>query len=243
MDHGNSRLRDALALTFASIFPLVIGCFYFLVFDDPESPATRLTYGVGKVIQFSFPIAFVWWFEREQIRLTRPTWHGMPLAIGFSVIVAIAMFALYFGVVRHIPAVQNETPEKIHGVVKRFRLDSPLGYLAMGVFLSGIHSLAEEYYWRWFVFGWMRRHMPVALAIVLSGLGFMLHHVVVVGVYFPSNFWTLALPLSFCVAFGGGVWAWIYARSGTLYAPWASHTLIDAAIFGLGYVMLERYWA
>ena len=40
---------------------------------------------------------------------------------------------------------------------------------------------------------------------------------------------------SVAVAVGGVVWAWIYQRSGSLYGPWMSHLLIDAAIFLIGY--------
>src|SRR5690349_18323846 len=104
MNHAAARFRDSLALVFASFFPLGIACCYFLVFDDPEGAATRISYGGGKVIQFLFPIAYVWCFDREQIRLARPSWHGIPLGVGFGIAVAVAMFALYFGWVRHIPA-------------------------------------------------------------------------------------------------------------------------------------------
>jgi hypothetical protein len=34
----------------------------------------------------------------------------------------------------------------------------------------------------------------------------------------------------------------LYDRSGALYAPWLSHCLIDAAIMGLGYLMLAPFW-
>jgi membrane protease YdiL (CAAX protease family) len=61
-------------------------------------------------------------------------------------------------------------------------------------------------------------------------------------VFFPGNFWLLALPFSICVGVGGGVWAWIYERSGSLYAPWLSHALIDGSIMGVGYVMLMEKW-
>ena len=120
--------------------------------------------------------------------------------------------------------------------------DTPIGFVIMACFVCGPHALMEEYYWRWFVFGGMRKYLPISAAIVLSSLGFMLHHIVVLGVYFPENFWTLALPFSFCVAFGGGVWAWLYERSGSLYAPWLSHALIDAAIMGIGAWMLWEKW-
>ena len=242
MEHAHSRFRDALALVFASLFPLAISCLYFLVFDDPESPAARIAYGLGKAIQFGFPAVYVWCYERERLGIPQPTWRGVPLGVGFALLVATAMFTLYFGGVRDIPAVRDETPARVWDKVQQFGLATPLGYLAMSAFLSGVHSLGEEYYWRWFVFGTMRRHMPVALAVALSSIGFMLHHVVVLGVYFPGHFWTLAVPFSLCVAVGGAVWAWSYHRGNTLYAPWLSHALVDAAILTLGFIMLQRYW-
>ena len=85
----------------------------------------------------------------------------------------------------------------------------------------------------------MRRYLPISVAIALSSIGFMLHHIVIVGAYFPDRFWMLALPFSSCVAVGGAVWAWIYQRTESLYAAWLSHALIDAAIMGVGYMMLR----
>ena len=245
METPKSRTRDAVALTFASLFPLVMAYLYFVVLADPDStsnPAFQAAIGAGKGIQFLFPLVYVWWFEREQIRFKPPTWRGLPLGVAFALAVGIAMFVLYFAWVQHIPAVATETPQKIHEKVQAIGIHSPGGFLQMAIGICVIHSLFEEYYWRWFVFGWMRRYLPGVLAIALSSIGFMLHHVVILAVYFPGNFWTLALPFSVCVAVGGGVWAWLYERSGALHAPWLSHCLIDAAIMGLGYVMLEPYW-
>jgi membrane protease YdiL (CAAX protease family) len=98
--------------------------------------------------------------------------------------------------------------------------------------------LLEEYYWRWFVFGWLRRQTPLLVAQLLSSLAFMAHHVVILAVFFPGRFWTAAVPFSLCIAGGGFVWAWIYERSGSIYAPWLSHLLIDAAIMAVGYDLL-----
>jgi len=246
MDNSNSRRRDLIVLTVASLFPLGMALLYFVVLNKPggeANPALKAAYSIGKVAQFFFPISYVWWFERSQIRFALPTWRGLGLGAGFGLIVAAAMFALYFGVLQHVQVFTEDTPKMIHDRLLQFQLDSPLAYSLMGLFLCVPHSLSEEYYWRWFVFGWLRRHVPMHVAIVLSALGFMLHHVVILGVYFPGHFWTLALPFSLCVAVGGGFWAWLYQRSQSLYAPWLSHALIDAGIMTLGYVMLRGYWA
>ena len=52
---------------------------------------------------------------------------------------------------------------------------------------------------------------------------------------------SLALPFSICVAVGGGVWAWIYHKSGSLYAAWVSHAMIDTAILLVGFDMIQPY--
>ncbi len=97
------------------------------------------------------------------------------------------------------------------------------------------HSLLEEYYWRWFVFGQLRRLTTFLPAAVVSSLAFMAHHVVILAVYFPDYFVVAVLPFSLGIAVGGFVWAWLYERNGSVYAPWLSHLLVDAAIFVIGW--------
>jgi membrane protease YdiL (CAAX protease family) len=110
----------------------------------------------------------------------------------------------------------------------------------MAAFIAVAHAALEEYYWRWFVFGRLRRHLAVGAAAVLSGLAFMGHHVLVLAVYFPGRFWGAAVPLSLAIAVGGVVWAWLYHRSGSLLGPWLSHVLVDAAIMLIGYDLMFR---
>jgi membrane protease YdiL (CAAX protease family) len=46
--------------------------------------------------------------------------------------------------------------------------------------------------------------------------------------------------LSFAVALGGGFWAWLYERTGSIFGPWLSHLLIDAGIFWIGYDLIRQ---
>src|SRR2546421_401644 len=64
----------------------------------------------------------------------------------------------------------------------------------------------------------------------------------VVGLYAGPRSLTAALPFSLCVAAGGAVWAWLYYRTQSLYAAWASHAVIDAAIFAIGFDMVRESW-
>ena len=120
-------------------------------------------------------------------------------------------------------------------------IGGPLSFVAWGCVISAVNSLLEEWYWRWFVFGAMRRLMPAAAAIVLSGLAFAAHHVVVLGCYFG---WTSPATAAFslAVAVGGAVWAWMYDRHGSLLGPWLSHILVDAAIFAVGFSLIHAAW-
>ena len=122
----------------------------------------------------------------------------------------------------------------IRSKIRGLGVDRLWKFIALGAFYAVFHSLLEEYYWRWFVFQRLRRLWPLTSAIGLSSIAFMAHHVILMAVFFGwSSPWTYFFSLS--VAVGGAVWAWLYARSGSIYGPWLSHLLVDAAIFLIGY--------
>ena len=146
------------------------------------------------------------------------------------------MIALYFIVLRpagFFDAVAPLVREKVHG----FGVHTLAAYLLLALFYSLIHSLLEEYYWRWFVFGQLSRGCNLPLAIAIASLGFAAHHVLVLGHYFG---WVSPLTWLFSasIAIGGAFWSWLYHRSNSLLAPWLSHALIDAAIFAIGYDLI-----
>lgn len=232
--------RDSIALIVAGLAPLGLAWlgFVHLANDaDREQSPLAVVYSLGKIAQFAFPAVYVWLFERR--RLTIPlAARGLGVALAFAGLVNVGMAGLYLGLLQRASWIA-ETPAKIFGKLEEFGLATPAGYLGIGLFLCVVHSLLEEYYWRWFVFGWLRRLVPVDWAMILASVGFMLHHVVILAVYLPGQFWTLAVPLSLAVAVGGYAWAWMYQRSGSLLGPWISHMLVDAGILLIGYEMLR----
>ncbi len=108
-------------------------------------------------------------------------------------------------------------------------------YWAFGICLAVLHSLLEEYYRRWFVFGGLHQLMPAGLAHVLAGLAFLGHHVVVVLQFFPVP---LALFLSFSIGVGGMIWSWMYVRQGSLLGVWLAHIIVDFGILTIEYQLL-----
>lgn len=190
-------------------------------------------YAIGKVIQFGFPLFWLFCVERAAVPSIRPRRHGVGMGLAFGMIVSAAAIAVYYGILRS-SAIFQSAPSELSRRLAAIGIDQPVEFLLLGVFYSLLHSLLEEYYWRWFVFGRLRLLIGVRYAIVLSSLAFMAHHVVIVGA-FLDGFGVVTWLFSFCVAVGGAVWAWLYERTGTLYGPWASHALIDAALMWIGY--------
>jgi membrane protease YdiL (CAAX protease family) len=222
------------ALVFAMIFPTVMTWWYFReLAGGGESRGQQLAYGVGKVIQFTFPVVFLW-ITVGWPRPGRPHFAGLAWGLAFGLIVAAAMLALYCCVLRDSVLFQG-TADLVRGKLVELGAATPARYLGLAAFVVLGHSLLEEYYWRWFVFGRLRYLLPLGLAITLSSLAFMSHHVVVLAVYFPDRFWVATVPLSLGVAIGGALWAWLYNRTGSIWSPWLSHLIIDAAIFAIGW--------
>lgn len=210
------------------------------ILPTPEEERTSFQTGLflfGKLFQFTFPLIYVLWAEPKRLRLRKPSRDGMMMACLFALIVAVGMWILYFVFLRGGAALA-QTGDKIRAWLDKFGFNSAGGFITFALVISIPHSLLEEYYWRWFVFGWLKRRMGWLLAAVISGLAFMSHHVVVLAYYMPGHFWDRVMPFSLCVAVGGFVWAWIYYRSENLYAAWMSHFLIDAAIMVVGWDLL-----
>lgn len=238
-----SRWSRAVALVGAMAYPTILSWAYFVAVAGPgDEPARangmmKAVYGGGKALQFLLPLLCARLWEGRWPKPAAPRFRGLAFGVGFGVLVGTAMLLLYHGWLERSPILQS-TPAQVRAKVAEFDMATPARFLLLAGFLSVIHSLLEEYYWRWFVFGHLRPLIPVNAAILLSSLAFMAHHVVVLAVYLPGRFWTAAVPLSLCIAVGGAVWAWLYQRTGTIYSAWVSHMLIDGAIMVVGYRML-----
>src|SRR5262249_5687569 len=193
---GAAMRRERPLLFFALLYPTLLAWFYFVQLAGDASrpnPAQQAAYGVGKAFQFVLPVLFFWWFDRSRLQASRPRFDKLGFAIGFSLVTAAAMFLLYFGWLKQTPVFAS-APERIGEKLRQFGLKCAVGFLAIGLFVSLLHSLLEEYYWRWFLFGRLRDHFSFPAACTVSSLGFMAHHVIVLAVYLPGYFWTAVVP-------------------------------------------------
>jgi membrane protease YdiL (CAAX protease family) len=236
--NSSSRRADAAALWAAALFPSLATWLYFVVLSRHPSAAVQAAYWTEKILQFAFPAIWVMLIQRQSLRLTRPRAGGMAEGLALGAAVLAGTLLLYFLWLKPggymVAAVDSITAK-----AKELGMGSPARFILGGVLYCSIHALLEEYYWRWFLFGGLRRRMPVAAAVALSSLAFTAHHVILLAVYFGGWSWATAF-FSLCVAVGGAAWAWIYHRSGSLLGPWLSHLLIDAGIFIVGYDLVCR---
>jgi len=234
-------------------FPTATAWFYFVALaspavnslEKPNSPGNawvQAAYAAGKVIQFAFPLFFLALVEPNSLRLTKPHFKGLIWGIAFGLVVAAGVFVLYWAGLRTW-LIEIGAAERIQSKIAEFNCATPIRYAALAGFLAVIHSLMEEYYWRWFVFGRLRRTIALSAAVVVSSLAFMAHHVIVLGMFFPNHFWTAAVPFSLCIAIGGAFWAWLYHWTGSIYSAWISHLLVDLAVLAIGYDLVFGWTA
>ena len=227
---GSSLRGSGLVLGFAASFPAAATWLWFVVLAG--NPLMRPVYGLAKLIQFALPAVWVFGAERRHAAQAararsagggtgpaRPArdapgaeaaafpvparrWGagigpGLLFGAAASGLILVAYFALLRGT-----GLLGPGPAEIRAKVGQLGLATPARFLALALFYSLAHSGLEEYYWRWFVFGRLRRLLPERTSIVLSSLAFTAHHIIVLAIYFRGAWWMTLLASA--AVFAGG---------------------------------------
>lgn len=208
---------------------------YFVLFR--ESGPVQALYAATKVFTLVWPVLAVWFILNEALprpRLSRADFRaaGFGLATGGAIVVALAgllQTSLSNVLTAGVPAIRAKVQS--FGMLDHYWL--------FALLLSTVHALLEEYYWRWFVYGQLRRRVRPITAHTLAGIAFALHHVVIAGVYFG---WGWGLLLGGCVGIGGIVWSVSYERQRTLSGAWCSHMVADLGLMAVGHRLLYGSW-
>ena len=229
------KAPEILVLIFAASFPTLAAWVYFVLFSGES---WMLTLGaLSKLVQFALPAVWIWLVLRQPRGIGGVSTRDLFCGALSGLVILAACLGLYYGYIKHHPAF-SDSPQALGEKLKGLGADTPGGFLVVAVFYSLIHSLLEEYYWRWFVYGRARHYLGIVRANLLASVAFMAHHVVVINTFLPGEyFWSLTIPLSLSVAVGGVIWSVLYQRSGSLYGAWLSHALVDLAIMICGYDM------
>ncbi|NNC88910.1 MAG: CPBP family intramembrane metalloprotease [Akkermansiaceae bacterium] len=223
------------ALGPALVVPFFGALFYFVWFSD--TPAGQPAYVATKLFTLVYPLFFLartglGGLTRREDRASR--WPSWPLVVvtglGSGVLIAIAggllMLTPLGDAVRGGAAAVSGKVEAL-GFKEHFIL--------FAVFISLIHSALEEYYWRWFLYGHLRRKVGRWAGHGIAAAGFAAHHLIVLLQYFPP--W-LAIFLTVCVALGGLIWTLVYEWQGTVLGCWLSHLGVDVFLMIIGFQMM-----
>ena len=248
LQSDRSGKGERLAVAAALVYPTLLTWVYFTCLDGQAPWLQQAAYGIGKTLQFVLPVVWVWRVRGERLVAAlpsranpsrAPSWRaGLGIGLAFGVAVAAAMLGLYHGGLSSLETF-DRARELVQAKVGGFQLDSPARFIGLSVFYSLAHSGLEEYYWRWFVFRRLRRLTSLPVAIGVSSVGFMTHHLIPLSTFFGWSSGLMWLAAAGIVV-GGAFWAWLYDRSKQIWGPWVGHLLVDAAIFAIGYHLIAR---
>jgi CAAX protease family protein len=230
------RARAWLVVFPALIVPFAAAWFYFVLFS--ASGFAQAIYAGTKGFILIWPLLasrFLLGLPWPRVQLRDPR-HRRALPLGLATglglaVLAAALTATPLGdvVVQSAPAIRSKARS--------------LGFLdhywAFALLVSLIHSLLEEYYWRWFVFGRLQGLLPRWRAHLLAAGAFAAHHIVVTTQFFPLGW---GLLLGSLVGVGGFMWSWMYEHQQTLAGAWVSHILVDLGILAVGHWILFGTW-
>lgn len=226
-----------VALVPALTVPTIGALLYFAWFNGEG--IGKAAYAATKVFTVVYPLFFLGWIglggltRREEGSADRPSWRvviGSGLGSG-AAIAGIGMLLMLTPLGDAVRSGAAAVSAKVDGLGVREN------FILFAVFLSVVHSGIEEYYWRWFLYGHLRRLCPRVLGHAVAALGFAAHHLVVTMQYFP---FPLALFLTACVAVGGLIWTLMYEWQGTVVGCWLSHLVVDAFLMGVGYQLIIK---
>ena len=217
----------------AMFLPFIGAFVYFIIASGTQFAMVLYTF--VKIFTLVFPLFVLILIDRKL-----PVWRAFDFkrhlkSVPMGILTGTAVSALILLVFFFTPL--GDTV-RLNSDAIRTRVDG-LGvleyYIPFAIFLALAHSLLEEYFWRWFVFGRLRNYCSIRTAHCLAAVAFALHHYVILSAFFPL--W-LTLFLGTCVGIGGLIWSLQYDHSKSLLGAWVSHALIDVAILFIGGILI-----
>lgn len=199
---------------------------YFVVLADTAVASPM--YAAVKVLMLIWPLL---WFTLAQIPRFHFSFSRQTITTGLVVGAVIALVIATYAAVNY----NSLLPYASLLTTKADDLFPLAYYIPIAIVFSILHSLFEEYYWRWFVFGGLRQRMSDTAATVVSSAAFTLHHVIILSQFFPISLTVLA---SIGVCIGGCIWCVMYRKANALAGAWISHAMIDATLFAIGYTLI-----
>ncbi len=201
-----------------------IGAFVYFVLAEGSGHANAF-YGLTKVMMLLLPLLWISTGAKlpKLLKKTDQWWTGLVIGIVFA--------GLLIGGYWLLQDVVANGQEAIAAKISDFGIGS---FVLFAVVFSIVHSLFEEYYWRWFVLG-AGKKIVGASAVLISSAAFGLHHIIILSQLFPLWF---ALTGGAVTMLAGWIWCQMTLKSGSILPAWLSHLFADAAIMYIGWQLL-----
>jgi membrane protease YdiL (CAAX protease family) len=224
--HSSIHFRFFYGVVLPALFFQFLGAFlYFIVL---EGLWAQCFYTLTKILLVVWPLIF--WkalpplrrspHKKSTLILWGIGWGGV---LGLPIVVTFEAFRDFWTTFSPLMA------EKIQD------LNLAEHYIVFSLFLSLIHSLIEEVYWRGFVFRGLQMKLAMIPAAVVSSIAFASHHYLVLSQFFS---WPLVILMGTLVGGAGFVWCLLYSKTKSLLPSWLSHACVDMVVMGLGYVLV-----
>ena len=189
-------------------------------------PVGQAVFGVTKTWILVLPLAWTVLADRERPRFSRIQTRGLGVGLVLGLFISAVIVGAYILVGAHwidVPLMREQVSE--------IGLGDPRVYFAAAAYWCLINALLEEYVWRWFVFRKCEVLVAPIAAVLLAALFFTLHHAIALIAFVD---WRVTLISSTGVFIGGAIWSWCYLRYRCIWPGYASHVIVDVAVFSIG---------
>lgn len=208
------------------LFQFIGAYFYFFNIFNPQT--NQFIYTAVKLLLIAWPILYFVQYKDKQIQTIKRKKSIIIGALsGIFVIGIIYIFYILF-----LDYIQIFSPLILQ---KASDLNIINHYILFALFLSIIHSLIEEYYWRMFIFGGLTKITTLPLAYIISGIAFSAHHFLIISQFASTAPTIIATGV---IAGAGMYWAWLYRTTHSIFGSWISHICADLIIMYIGYMLI-----
>ncbi len=208
-----NRIHPLLMLV-ALLLPTLITWVYFSLLSQYPAWQQKLAYSVGKTIQFALPVIILLYYGRWIKQKTPHLKASLRYGLTTGLIIGIAIYCLYR--FAFVPTGIMEGPKvQVQAKLNEMQINSLVAFATLGIGYAIVHSLLEEYYWRWFIFGNLNTMMSLKSAIAVSSL---------VSLFITYWFWPGTLA---------GI------ALGRIFAHWESQL---AERYGLRFIIERQRW-
>jgi membrane protease YdiL (CAAX protease family) len=207
-----------------------LGAAAFLYFLEQSIGVSYILKTAFKIVLFLIvPFVYTGFVQKERgavigrLKTARlkELWPGLALGLASFFIIIISYFIL--GSYVDFPAIATELETKL-GI-------TALNFIFIGLYITFVNSLLEEYFFRNFIFLNLFKRIPSILAYSFSSLLFAVYHMAIFAQWFNTSIMLICLLGLFLV---GVVFNFMNSKSGHFLNSWLAHALADAAIILIG---------